>query len=378
MESVERTFRLLPSERVLWEGRPQRGVPRGRGWRLVPALLVTLAAISASFAALLSLAGLPGSAQLTFVCAYFLLSAAAIAIAPSVLFDPCHYVVTDQRVFWKRGKIRRFIDRHGITFTRIRWNRAVPTVGDLELVRSVPFGPLARQQRIVLLNVKAPDAVLAIIRGVEASEHAGDHTTPLTDRLDPGEEVVWGASPEGHGIDWRDVLTTLFGVIVLFVGLPSTVRTAAVLVELEMLGLPLNSSTWILLFGAAVLASTLMLIIGGGLMWHGMLRARAMGHDTEYVLTGTRLLIRRGRTELSLNRRHIVDVAETRGWRGLTNLYFVLDGPEARALADSGALSTIAPSRDAMLPVLFELRDPACIRDLVTGRTSRPSLPSAA
>mgnify|MGYP006905789361 CR=1 FL=1 len=377
-EPVERAFRLLPSERALWEGGPRRGAPRGRAWRLVPALLVTVAVIAALFAALLAVAELPGATQVGLVSAYLVLTAVAVAVAPSVLYGSSRYVVTDRRVMWKRGKIRRAIERHGITFARIRWNPALPTVGDLELVRAVPFGPLARQQRVVLHDVEAPAAVLAITRGVEPSPHAGDCTTPLTDRLDPGEEVVWGASPDAAGIDWRDVLTTLFGLGVLFVGLPVGVRSAAVLADLEQAGLPMQSGTWLLLFGAMALTATLILAVGIGLTWHGILRARAMGRDTEYVVTEGRILIRRGTTELSLARQRVVDVAETRGWRGLTNLYLVLDGPDARALADSGALSAIAPSRDAVLPVLFDLEDTRAIRHLLGARTSRPSLPHAA
>lgn len=373
MESVEYSFRLLPSERVLWEGRPQRGVPRDRRYRLVPALLVTVAAIIAIFAGLLELVGLPGAAQLAIVAGYFVLTAVAILIAPSFLLDPCHFVVTDRRVLWKRGRIRRSIDRHAITYARIAWNPSVPTVGHLELVRAVPFGPLARKQRLVFHDLRAPDAVLAIIRGVEASENAGDATTPLTDRLDPGEEVLWGGCPEGLSVDWRHIATTLLGLVVLFVGLPMGLRSAVVLAELEEAGLPTGSWTWALFVVAIALTATLLLSIGIGLAWHGILRARAMGHDTEYVLTDRRLLIRRGRTELSLDRARIVDVAETPGWRGLTNLHLVLDGPDARALADSGALRLIAPSRDAVPPVLYDLRDPAIVRVLLLGRGDGPA-----
>ncbi|HJL18051.1 MAG TPA: hypothetical protein RMH99_20475 [Sandaracinaceae bacterium LLY-WYZ-13_1] len=378
MEPVERAFRLLPSERVLWDGRPQRGVPRDARWRWIPALMLTIATIAGLFSALLVRVELPGATQVAMIGLYLTLTAAAVWFAPSFLLDPCRFVVTDRRVLWKRGKIRRSIDRHAITYARIRWHRSVPTVGHLELVRAVPFGPLARKQRLLLHDLKAPDEVLAIIRGADPCAHGGDHTTPLTDRLDPGEEVVWGAAPEGPGIDWRDVATTLGGVLVLVVGLPTGLRSAVVLAELEELGLPVVSGTWFLLFAAMALTATLILAVGIGLVWHGVWRARAMGHDTEYVLTDRRLMIRRGRTELSLDRGRIVDVAETPGWRGLTNLYLVLDGPEARALADSGALSVVAPSRDGVPPVLYELRDPGDLRSLLSRRDSRPSLPSAA
>ena len=378
MEPEDRAFRLLPSETLLWEGTPRRGAPRARAWHLVPALLIAFAAITGIFAGLLSQQDLPGASQVGLLSAVLVLTAISIRVAASALIDSSTYFVTTHRVISQRGRSCRTIDRHGVTLGRIHWNRALPTVGDLELVRAIPFGPLARQQRIVMHNIETPDAVLSVIRGVEPSQHAGDHTTPLTDRLTPGEQVLWGASPDGFGIDWRDVLTTLFGVGVLVVGMPAAVRSAAILVEFEHRGLPLTSSTWLLLFAATVVTATVILIVGGGLIWHGILRARAMGQDTEYVLTDRRLLIRRGLTELSLPRRCIVDVAPTPGYRGLTNLYFVLDGPEARALSASGALSAIAPSRDAVQPVLFDLEDTRTLCALLGARISQPPVPHAA
>src|SRR5690606_16331741 len=163
----------------------------------------------------------------------------------------------------------------------------------------------------------APDEVLAVIRGVTPCVHGGDHTTPLTDRLDPDEEVLWVGAPEGLGIGWRDLATSALGLLVLAIGLPMSVRSAVVLAELELLGLSTSSVPWLLLFTAMALTATIILVVGIGLTWHGVLRARAMGHDTQYVLTDRRILIRRGRTELSLDRGRIVDVAETPGGRGL-------------------------------------------------------------
>ncbi len=372
-ESVERAFRLLPSERVLWQGGPHPGAPRDRRWRLVPALLCTLAAISSLFAVLLYSVELPGVGQIAMVALYLAAFAAAVWLAPSFLLDPCQFLVTDRRVLWKRGRLRRSMDRHAITYTRIRWHRNMPTVGHLELVRAVPFGPLARKQRLVLHDLLAPDLVLAIIRDAQPSEHSGDATIALTDRLEPGEEVLWGGGPEGLHVDWRHVATTLGGVLVLIVGLPTGLRSAVILAELEEHGLPMGSLTWVLLFASIALTAIVILSVGIGLTWHGILRARAMGHDTEYVVTDRRVLIRRGGIELSLDRERVVDVAET-SWRGLTTLYLVLDGPEAKALADSGALGTIAPSRDSVPPVLYELRDPSGVRSLLADRR----LPSAA
>lgn len=374
-ESVEALFRLLPSERVLWEGRPA-SVPRDRRWQIGPALLAVFAAICGLFALLLRVTSLPGSGQTAMVCAYLALTALAIWIAPRFLIDPCQYVVTDRRVIWKRGRLRRSIDRHALTFARIRWHRSVPGVGHLELVRAVPFGPLARKQRLMLHDVRGPDIVLAIVRGVEPGPNLGDAQVALTDRLDPGEQVLWGAGPEGLLMGWREILTSLGGVVVLVVGFRYGYHAARILLELEELGLQAGSATWFLLFGAMLLTALLIVAVGVGLAWHGVWRARAMGRDTDYLLTDRRLLIRRGKTELSLDRKRIVDVAEAPSWRGSSTLFLILDAPEARALADSGALGPITPSRDTVPPILYELRDPSALRDELLRRDS--SVPRAA
>ncbi|MFK7990769.1 MAG: hypothetical protein AB8I08_32415 [Sandaracinaceae bacterium] len=377
MESVERAFRLLPTERVLWVGAPRRASPEG-AWRWGPPLLAAMGVIALLFAALLGTAELPGGPQVAMVGVLALLTAGAVRLAPGFILDTCEFAVTDRRILWKRGEIRRSMDRHGLTYARIRWHPQTPTIGTLELVRAVPFGPLARKQRIVFHHLSAPDEVLAVIRQAGDSSHRGDHTTPLLSRLDPDEEPVWVAAPEGPGIGWRDVGTSALGLAVLFVGLPIGLRGAVVLAELEGLGLSTRSSTWLLLFSAVALTAVVILAVGLGLAWYGILRARAMGHDTQYVLTDRRILIRRGRTELSLDRGRVVDIAETRAWRGLSNLHLVLDGPDARALNDSGALGSVTPSRDAVVPVLYELRDVSGLRSALLGRISRPSIPGAA
>jgi hypothetical protein len=66
-----------------------------------------------------------------------------------------------------------------------------------------------------------------------------------------------------------------------------------------------RSWTWLLLFLATTLSWGVIASVGIWLLWHGILRARAMGRDTEYVVTNRRVLIRRGRTELSLDRKGI-------------------------------------------------------------------------
>jgi hypothetical protein len=108
-------------------------------------------------------------------------------------------------------------------------------------------------------------------------------------------------------------------------------------------------------------------------VWWGTVRARAEGRDTEYVVTDRRVLIRRGLTELSLDRSRIFDVAELRTVFGRKHVFFILDGPEGRALGDSGALSGLLPARDLVPPVLYDLDDVGALRTLF-GREERDSL----
>ena len=368
-------WRLLPFERVLWYGRPASGVPRARRWTFGPALLFALALVFALFAGLIAVADLPGARQMGSLGAILALFGVAVLIAPRYLHDTCEYLITDRRVIWRRGRMSRYIDRNGITYGRMRWHRSVAGVGHLELVRAVPFGPLARRQRILLADVREPDRVFALIRGVPPGPNAGDNHVPLIERLDPNEEVLWGGHPEGLLLGWREVLTTIGGLVVVGIGLWYGYNTGGILLGLEDIGLTVRSWTWVLFFLSVGTTWAVITTIGVGLVWYGLLRARRLGQETEYVLTDQRLLIRRGPTELSVDRRRIVDVADTKAVRGLHHLFLVLDAPESRALADSGALRYLAPARESVPPVLFELRDVEKLKDLILDRRSSPSHP---
>ena len=374
----ERRFRLLPGERVLWTGAPTADVPRDRVWTLGPAALLTMGAIAGLFAALASLEDLSSWHQSALVACYLAVLGLGGLLAPRYLFDPCGYAITDRRVLWSRGRTVRSMERHAITYGRVRWHRSVPGVGNLELVRAVPFGPLSRSQRIVFHDLRSPDRVLSIVRGVDPADRAGDDQLSLIERLDPGEQVLWGAGPEGLSIGWRELATAGLGVIVVGLGLAYGWQLGSILTGLEEIGLPIRSLPWLLLFLAAALSFAMIVGVGAGLVWYGLVRARALGHQTEYIVTDRRLLIRRGRVELSLDRRRIFDVAESPSWRGLHNLFLILDGPGGRALGDNGALTGLTPSRELVLPILYELRDTQRVRDLLLGRDSHPVLRDAA
>ena len=195
--ALERSWRLLPSEQVLWQGTPVRRVSRDLLWRVGPLLVSAIALISALFSALLYAARLPGSQQMAIVAGYLTVLAAAFWLAPHFLHDECEYLLTDRRVLWRRGNFQRWIDRQGLSYARVIWNGVTPGVGHLELVRATPFGPLSRKQRLVLHNLHAPDRVLARVRGVQPMAQLGDPDLALTDRLDEGEERRLGREPGG-------------------------------------------------------------------------------------------------------------------------------------------------------------------------------------
>jgi hypothetical protein len=370
--SLERSWRLLPSERVLWHGRPAAGVARDPEWLLGALLLYAFAAIAGLFSALLFVTELPGTRQMGVMAGYLALLATGVALAPRFLHDSCEYLVTDRRVMWRRGRVQRWIDRHAISYARIAWNRGAAGVGHLELVRATPFGPLQRKQRLMLLNVIAPDRVLACIRGVTPAQNLGDPELPLTDRLDDDEHVLWGGGPQGWLLGVRDILTSALGAFVVWVALRYGGQAGSVLIDLERLGLQVRSWTWLLLFLATALSFSVIATVGAWLVWRGLFRARAMGRDTEYVVTNLRVLIRRGRTELSIDRKGIVDVAVVPVADGSRHLFLILDGPEARAVSDSGALMPITPARDLVPPILYELRDSDRVCELLLGREEAP------
>jgi hypothetical protein len=366
--TLERSWRLLPSERVLWQGRPAKGVARDPEWLLGALLAYAFATIAALFSALLFVTDLPGTRQTCIMAAYLAIVATGIALAPRFLHDSCEYLVTDRRVMWRRGRVQRWIERHAISYGRITWSRSASGVGHLELVRATPFGPLSRKQRLVLLNVIAPDRVLACIRGVEPSENLGDPELPITDRLDAGEHVLWGGGPQGFLLGVRDLATAVLGAGVSWLALRYGGQVANVLIDLERLGLQVRSWTWLLLFLAAALSFSVIACAGVWLVWRGLIRARAMGRDTEYVVTNKRVLIRRGRVELSLDRKTIVDVAVVPVADGSRHVFLILDAPEARALSDSGALMPMPPARDIVPPVLYELKDTDQVCELLLNR----------
>jgi hypothetical protein len=196
---------------VLWSGRPERQVPRDGFWVVTPAIAGAVCVIALLFSVLLAVAALPGWQHSAIVVCYSVVLGVGSLLAPRYVLDPCEFVITDRRVIWRRGRSTRWVDRDAISFARIHWHRSVPGVGHLELVRAVPFGPLARSQRVMFHDVRSPDAVLAIVRDGDLGDRPSDSEIPLAERLDLGENVLWGAGPEGSLLGARDLATAALG-----------------------------------------------------------------------------------------------------------------------------------------------------------------------
>src|SRR5690606_28106835 len=214
------------------------------------------------------------------------------------------------------------------------------------------------------------DQVFALVRGVETPPHPGDADLPLIDRLDENERVVWGGHPEGSPFSFRDIATTGFGFAMAALSVAYGHRVALIVIGLATRSEPAGAQQLALLFSAVAISTVLMMAVSAFLIWHGLIRARSLGRQTEYMLTDQRLLIRRGRVGLSVDRRLIFDVALTplRRAGGLAHLYLVLDTPEGRALADSGAMGLLPPPRDLVPPVLYAVRDAEALRKTILGR----------
>lgn len=357
---------------MIWSGRREPGAAYERWWRWSASAVLCIGSIVGLFAALLWVTDLVGpAAQVGAIAGVFGMMGVGLLLAPAYLRDPCKYVITDRRVIFRRGGRTRSIERVTLTYARIHWHHRVSRVGTLELVRATPFGPLMRRQRIRLFDITEPDRVLCFLRGERPSDHMGDGVLPLVERLDEEETVTWGGHPEGLSLGWRELLTGLAGLGLMATAFVYGIRAMGVLVDLENRGLFPRSWEWVFMFLAILLTFIFMMAVGGLLLWFGLWRARTLGAATEYLLTSRRLLVRRGRVELSVDRNRIVDVVVRRVTGRLHHLFLVLDTPGSRALSDSGALERWVPSREALLPVLYEVRDPETVRRLLLDSTSR-------
>ncbi len=364
-------------EEVIWTGRPEV-VSTPPFLRAFAAVFFAMAAVSVCFAVVISIAlGTSPAAMLLFG-----LWTASLGLAllhgPRIWLAQVRYEVTETKVIVKRGPFRRNIDRTGISFARIQWQR--PGIGDIELVRAVPTGALKRRLMLKLYGLKAPARVAAIIAG---TEHValGRDDKPLSQRLQIGERVLWTAHPR---VTWRAYLPrarrelATLGLSLLLLGVFARMLTASVPTIRHLLaaGLGARSLAFEALVSGMALAMLTVLAIAGVLFYTATIRLGQLARQTRYFVTNRRVLIQRGSEELQLDRSKIVDVIDAPAGAGLFSVFLVLDGPKARALAASGAFGE-NETEPGLRPVLERVDDLEGLSRALS-EPEEPPLPRAA
>jgi hypothetical protein len=367
----------LFGETIHWSGRP-REASTSPAARLVIGVCMALALVALSFAVVVSTALHVSVSGLILFAGWCSAIGLFTYCWPRFWWSRVEYVVTDHHVIWRRGPIRRSIDRDSISYALIRWNPGASGTGDLVLVRAVPTGALRRTLSLTLSDVVAPDRLWAIVRGVAPSAPLGDGDRPLPQRLDEGERVLWSGTPLLAPWTFRRSGTAALALGVALAAARSVGRVIPTLRRVAHLH-ALPGWSFVLFVAAVTLSVLFVAAVAGGVGYVAIVRPSRLARATRYLVTSRRVLIRRGRDELSLDRDRIADVisAPTRpGARALVDLFLVLDGPHARAFASSGAFRE--GERDDLLPVLLAIEDAETVGAILRGVGVADGLATAA
>jgi hypothetical protein len=274
------------------------------------------------------------------------------------------YIVTDRHVIWRRGPLRRTIDIRQTSYALFRWNGSDPSIGDLVIVRAVPTGALRRTLSLTLHGIEAPDKVWAVIRGLEPGAPLGTADRPLAQRLDPGERVLWSGGPLASPWTTRRAMTALLSALVTIAFLRSLFNSTHWLGRV-LRQHALSSQLVAVFIGGIALGMLLMLVMAASFGYVALFLPYRLARDTRYLVTDSRVLIRRRNEELSLDRSRIAYVIDAPS-NGLHDVFLVLDGPQARALAPSGAFGG-RDRDDALRPVLASIADAETVGRLLRG-----------
>jgi len=320
-------------ERIVWQGRCRAtSVPFAQKATALIATVISLVTLCYAVVAQSLEVPVGGMVAFSAWCATLALGAWRV---PLWWRSEVEYVVTDRHVIWRRGRIRRSIEIGQISYALVRWSHRDPLAGDLVLVRAVPTGALWRTLSLTLHEVEAPDRLWALVRGIEPSAPLGSAERPLAQRLDPGERVLWSGAPRASPWTARRVATAAAGALLAVVFVVSFLRQVHRLGRVLRLH-ALTPTSAVCFVGGASLGLLLLLAVACLVAYAAFLRPLRLARQTRYFVTDQRVLIRRGDEELSLDRSRIVYVIDAPSKR-LHDVFLVLDGPQARALAPSGA-----------------------------------------
>ena len=343
----------LFGEQIVWQGRCRAAtVPFPQ--KVMAAVASVVSAVTLCYAVVLAKSvAVPvgGMVLLAAWCATIALGAWRI---PIWWRSQVEYLVTERHVIWRRGRIRRSIEIGQISYALVRWSSHEPSTGDLVLVRAVPTGALRRTLTLSLDDIDAPDRLWSIIRGLEPGAPLGSGDRPLGQRLDAGERVLWSAAPCASQWTTRRSGMTVAGAVLAFTFVRSLGRSVPTLERLVGMH-ALAPALAVLLVSAVSLGMLLLLVAAGGVSYVALVRPSRLVRATRYMVTNARVLIQRGNEELALDRSRIAYVIDAPS-RNRHDVFLVLDGPQARALAPSGAFGG-DDRDDALRPVFASIED---------------------
>jgi hypothetical protein len=343
----------LFSERIVWQG-GCRAISVPLAQKTMAAVATVVGAVTLCYAVVIAKAlDVPVGGMVLFAgwCGTIALGAWRL---PLWWRSKLEYVVTDRHVIWRRGRIRRSIEINQISYALVRWSTNDASTGDLVLIRAVPTGALRRTLSLTLHDVEKPDRLWAIIRGVEPGAPLGSGDRPLAQRLDVGERVLWSAAPLASTWTTKRSVTAACGAALAYLferSLASSVPSLARLLRMHAL----SPALAVLLVGGVALGMMLLLAVAAGAGYASLVRPSRLKRRTRYFVTNARVLIRRGNEELALDRSRIAYVIDAPS-RKLHDVFLVLDGPQARALAPSGAFGGDSAD-DALRPVFSAIDD---------------------
>lgn len=367
-------------EPIQWTGHPEvleaSPLVRAFAW-----LFLGVAVVTTLFAVIVAKALATSPASLLLFGAWSATLSLAGFQGQKLWLSRVRYFVTTRRVIIQRGPFRRSIDRDAISFARIQWSHNNPDVGDVELVRAVQTGPLRRRLTVTLRGLRQPHRVWAIIRGAEALAPRGSSRLPVAQRLDTNERILWTSRPRPRlhtfvpqsSREWIRLALALMLFAALGLMLVRAIPAASGLLAA---GLAPTSAAFVALVLAEALTAALLLGMGGYFAYDAGLRNARLVRKTRYFITNKHVLITRGREELHLARSRIVEVIDAAAGRGLSDLFLVIDGPRAQALAAGGAFGELERGR-SLRPVFLAVDDAEGASRILRAHPD-PDLPNAA
>ena len=359
------------NDRIVWSDAPvpQRApLPE----RLAAIACVAVSLVALGFAVVVSKGLQQSPAMLVLLSALSATLALFVWRVPPAWRAMLRYEITAEHVICRRGPLRRIMGRQSLSYARIAWHDTEPGVGDLVLVRAVPTGALWRTLSLRLSNLRAPDRVLAMLRGVEPGPSMGSGSVPLAQRLDEGERVLWTARPLATRWDRRRFGNMVLALLLVFTVIRAGISLSRPLAQVHH---SLTGGIFWVFVASIALGWAMVLLTGLSLGYVAFLRPSRWMRDTRYFVTNRRVLIRRGSEELSLDLGRIAYViAGDR--RGSRDLFLVLDGPKARAMAVHGAFG--GAEEPAELSPVFAAIPRGDGPESLLGPASHPSVAPAA